>query len=135
MFLAAKAGRSMCCSLSQMQYQQEPAPREDVGAIRVNSQFQVGPYLVADFDGMYFIDEMVRQEAGGAVWVKNIPTVGGKLNRYNSSAIEDVDDTPVEEIFLPRIPASQATGGRNRVQYVLQEGLRQNIVTAHHNFL
>ena len=87
--------------------QQEPAPQEDVEASGVNSQFHVGAYLVANFKGMYFVSEVVRQETGGAVRVKYLRAVRGKLNRYNWPAIEDVDDTPVEEIFLPRIPALQ----------------------------
>ena len=109
--------------------QQEPAPREDVEAAGVNSKFRVGAYLVADFDGMYFVGEVVRRETDGAMRVKYPRTVRGKLNRYNWTAIEDVDDTSVEEIFLPRIPALQATGGRNRVKHVLQEGLREKVVT------
>ena len=137
-FLAAKAGRSVLFIQPDAvpdipPNQQEPTPREGVGAIGVNSQFQVGTYLVADFDRMYFVGEVVRQETDGTVQVKYLRTIGGKLNRYNWPAIEDMDDA--EEIFLPRIPALQATGGRNRIQYVLQEVLSEKIITAHHKFL
>ena len=68
--------------------QQELAPREDVEAAGVNSKFQVGAYLAADFDGMYFFSEVVRQETDGAVWMKYLRTVRGKLNKYNWLAIE-----------------------------------------------
>ena len=86
--------------------------------------------MVADFDGMYFVGEVVRQETDGAGRVKYLRIVGGRRNR-NWPAIDNVDDTPVEEIFLPQISAPQATGGRN----VLQEGLPEKIATAHHKFL
>ena len=113
--------------LDTLYSQQESAPREDMEAAGVNSQFQVGAYLVADFDGMYFVGEVVHQETDGAMWVKYLCIVRGKLNKYNWPAIED---TPVEEIFVPH-----TYGGCNRVQYVLQEGLRDKIVTAYHKFL
>ena len=58
--------------------QQEPAPQEDVETAGVNSKFQVGAYLVADFDGMYFVSEVVRQETDGALRVTYLRTVRGK---------------------------------------------------------
>ena len=60
--------------------QQEPAPQENVETAGVNYEFQVGAYLVADFDGIYFVGEVVRQKTDGAVRVKYLRAVRGKRN-------------------------------------------------------
>ncbi len=101
----------------------------------VTLQFRVGTYVVADFDGMYFVGEVVRTEKEGSVLVKYLRPVGGQMSRYTWPATEDVFDTPEEDIFLPWIPAPLVTGGRNRTQFLLREGLREEIGVAHHAFL
>ena len=57
--------------------QQEPAPQEDVDVAGVNSQFQDGAYLVADFVGMYFVGEVVRRETDGAMQEKYLHAIRG----------------------------------------------------------
>ena len=42
--------------------QQEPAPRDDVEAAGVNSQFQVGAYLVVHFDGTSSVRWFARKQ-------------------------------------------------------------------------
>ena len=44
-------------------------------------QFQVGSWLVADFDGQYFVLPVRRAELNGAVLVSYLHQVVGRLNR------------------------------------------------------
>ena len=115
---------------------EEPVDHQSVPpAEYVTTQFRVGAYLVADFDGMYFVGELVRSEEESSVRVKYMHPVGGQMSRYTWPASEDIFDTPTEDIFLPWIPAPLVTGGRNRTQFLLREGLREEIGVAHHAFL
>ena len=115
---------------------EEPVDHQSVPpAEYVTTQFRVGAYLVADFDGMYFVGEVVRSEEESSVRVKYMHPVGGQMSRYTWPASEDIFDTPTEDIFLPWIPAPLVTGGRNRTQFLLREGLREEIGVAHHAFL
>ena len=46
-------------------------------------QFQVGSWLVADFDGQYFVGQVRRAELNGEVLVSYLHQVVGRLNRYS----------------------------------------------------
>jgi len=47
----------------------------------------------------------------------------------------DVFNTAVEDIFMRAIRSPLPTGGRNHIQYILQEGWRDKIINAHYKFL
>ena len=59
----------------------------------------------------------------------------GKMNRYKWPVPEDVNDTALEDIFMPHVAVSYTTEGGKRAQYTLAAGLRDNIVVAQHRFL
>ena len=121
--------------------EQEPAPAVAPAERAVRAEhaqppnFRIGSYVVADFDGTYFVGEVLQSPNEGSVKVKYLRATGGQMNRYNWPEVDDIDDTPIDHIFLPWIPAPYVTGGRHRTQYVLREGVRESIGVAHHKFL
>ena len=55
--------------------------------------------MLADVDGMYFVGE----EKEGSVQVKYLCPVGGRMNRFNWPAIEDIFDTSVDDVSTEEI--------------------------------
>ena len=98
-----------------------------------SEQFQVGSWLVADFDGQYFVGQVRRAELNGAVLVSYLHQVVGRLNRYSWPVPEDSYETSLEDIFMPVVEAPCPTGGVKRKQW--QMDARDEIVAAHHRFL
>ena len=96
-------------------------------------QFQVGSWLVADFDGQYFVGQVRRAELNGAVLVSYLHQVVGRLNRYSWPVPEDSSERSLEDIFMPVVEALCPTGGVKRKQW--QMDARDEIVAAHHRFL
>ena len=58
--------------------------------------------MVTDFDGMYFEGEVVRTDKEGSVLVKYLRPVQLE-GRYNWPAIEDIFDTPVDDVSTEEI--------------------------------
>jgi len=53
----------------------------------------------------------------------------------NWPSSEDIACTSINDLFMLWISAPCMNGARNRAQYMLQEGLRDKISTAHKTFL
>ena len=83
-------------------------------------QFQVGSWLVADFDGQYFVGQVRRAELNGAVLLSYLHQVVGRLNRYSWPVPEDSYETSLEDIFMPVVEAPCPTGGVKRKQWQMR---------------
>ena len=98
-----------------------------------NTQFERGSWLVADFDGLYFVGQVRRGELNGTVLVNYLHQVVGRINRYTWPAPEDCYETSLDDIFMSVVGAPCPTGGKKRTQFQLDA--RDEIVAAHHRFL
>ena len=90
-------------------------------------------FVAVDHDGTCCVGEDVQRARYGKVQVKYLHPVGGKLNLFNWPSTEDIDDTSIDDIFMPWIYAPFLAGGRHRAKYMLLEGLRDvvNAVCQH----
>ena len=73
-------------------------------------QFQVGSWLVTDFDGQHFVGQVRCAELNGAVLVSYLHQVVVRLNRYSWPVPEDSYETSLEDIFMPAVEAPCPTG-------------------------
>jgi hypothetical protein len=105
--------------------------QQTVGPAIEDPLFQVGSWLVADFNSTYYVGKVVRGLQDGRVLVDYLHLVTGKLKRYNWPVNKDTYETDLEDIFMPTLPAPITTGGKKRRQYCLVDGLREKVISAH----
>ena len=79
-----------CASSCSQLNQQTSCAREEADEDSHFQEFQVGLWLVASFDAIYFLGEVQRGLHTGTVRVKYLHPVVGKMNRFKWPLPEDV---------------------------------------------
>ena len=99
------------------------------------TQFEVGSWQVANFDGLYFVGQICHGELNGTLLVNYLHQVVCRLNRCIWFTPEGCYATSLEDISMPVMEAPCPTGAWNERSFRLIDMTSHKMVGVRHRSL